>query len=92
MNLSTLHKTAFLANLSLGLAMVLRVYPFLGDSGLKSTLIVLGYLGSYGLNAAALLTTAWIWVKNQSWPAELSRVLAVINAIVFIIQLYMLLK
>lgn len=92
MNLNTLHKTAFLANLSLGLALLLRVYPFLSDSGLKSTLIVLGYLGSYLINAAAMLATGWNWGKDRVWPTELSRGLAVINAIVFIIQLYLLIK
>jgi hypothetical protein len=91
MNLSVLHKTAFLANVCLGLALVLRVFPILPDSSFKSGMIVLGYIGSYFINGATMLFTAWSWYRQSVDWKELSLWPAVINVVIFGIQLVMLL-
>jgi hypothetical protein len=91
MRLSVLHKTAFLANLCLGLALLLRAFPILPDSSFKSGIIVLGYIGSYFINTAAILLTAWSWYRQSPDWTELSPWPAVMNAVVFGVQLVMLL-
>jgi hypothetical protein len=87
-----LARICFLYNICLLLTIVLRYYDFISDISTKSTVIVAGYLLSLIANFALLVIVLVMLAMGRSLKELRPQWLFVANAVIFIIQLFFLVR
>ena len=87
-----LARICFLYNICLLLTIVLRYYDFISDVSTKSTVIIAGYLLSLVANLALLAIFLVMLTTGRSLRELRPRWLFIANAVIFIIQIFFLVR
>jgi hypothetical protein len=87
-----LARICFLYNICLLLTIVLRYYDFISDVSTKSTVIIAGYLLSLVANLALLTILLVMLATGRSFRDLRPQWLFIANAVVFLIQIFFLVR
>ena len=92
MTFSLISKIAFICNLCMIAALIMKQFDIMSDSALRPMIIIAGYLLSVFFN---VIQCIWIlvWlIRKQPGVLKHLSIIPIVNGIFLIVQLYLLLK
>ena len=87
-----LSRVALVCNIFFGIAFTLRLWNWVGDPDLQSTIIIIGYVLAMLINPITVLTCLFVFVLNRKKLAIVPAWLLVLNVVFLFLQMVFLLS